>query len=188
MAAADILKITNIAISPRRFDRCLQNLVCWCKIGRLTAPTVKVCSFSDHVDQYSVIPLIHIHVCWVMYTNKYKSILTHRTRASNWVNSASRDTEMITFAGFRTSAVLMTIRITLCNVHHSCFMADNGTHNYVVRNIHAACNKCWRYWKKTFSRITNEGQKLSINYAPAVNCTPVARMCCICRLVRSFYF
>ena len=41
MAAAAILKITKIAISPQRFDRSLWNLVCWCKIGLLTAQNFK---------------------------------------------------------------------------------------------------------------------------------------------------
>ena len=41
MAAAAILKITKIAISPQRFDRSLRNLVRWCKVGLLTSPTLK---------------------------------------------------------------------------------------------------------------------------------------------------
>ena len=41
MAAAATWKITKIAISPQWFDRSLRNLVCWCKMGLLTAPTVK---------------------------------------------------------------------------------------------------------------------------------------------------
>jgi len=45
MAAAAILKITKIPISPQRFDRSLRNLVHWCKIGLLTAPTVKKIEF-----------------------------------------------------------------------------------------------------------------------------------------------
>jgi len=38
-------KITKIAISPQRFDRSLWNLVCWCKMGFLTAPTIKKFEF-----------------------------------------------------------------------------------------------------------------------------------------------
>ena len=45
MAAAVILKITKIAISPQRLDRSLRNLVRWCKVGLLTAPTVKKFEF-----------------------------------------------------------------------------------------------------------------------------------------------
>jgi len=45
MASAAILKIRKILISPQRFDRSLQNLVWWCKVGLLTALTVK-CSLS----------------------------------------------------------------------------------------------------------------------------------------------
>ena len=46
MAAAAILKITKIAISPQRFDRSLRNLVRWCKMGLLTVSTVK--NFEFH--------------------------------------------------------------------------------------------------------------------------------------------
>ena len=45
MAAAAMLKITKIAISPQRFDRFLRNLVGWCKMDLLTAPTVKTFEF-----------------------------------------------------------------------------------------------------------------------------------------------
>ena len=45
MAAAAMLKITKIAIYPQRFDRSLRNLVGWCKMGLLTAPTVKKFEF-----------------------------------------------------------------------------------------------------------------------------------------------
>jgi len=41
MAAAAMLKITKIAIYPQHVDRSLRNLVRWCKMGILTAPTVK---------------------------------------------------------------------------------------------------------------------------------------------------
>ena len=41
-----ILKITKNAISPQRFDRSLRNLVRWCKMGLLTAATVK--NFKFH--------------------------------------------------------------------------------------------------------------------------------------------
>jgi len=41
MAAATILKITKIVIFPQRFDRSLRSLERWCKMGLLTAPTVK---------------------------------------------------------------------------------------------------------------------------------------------------
>jgi len=41
MAAAAILKITKLAISPQPFDRSLRNLVRWWKMDLLTAPTVK---------------------------------------------------------------------------------------------------------------------------------------------------
>ena len=39
-------KITKIAISLHRFDRSLRNLVPWCKMGLLTAPTLK--NFEFH--------------------------------------------------------------------------------------------------------------------------------------------
>jgi len=45
MAAAEMLKITKIAIYPQWFDRSLQNLVRWCKMDLLTAPTVKKFEF-----------------------------------------------------------------------------------------------------------------------------------------------
>ena len=38
-------EITKIAIYPQWFDRSLWNLVCWCKMGLLTAPTVKKFEF-----------------------------------------------------------------------------------------------------------------------------------------------
>jgi len=62
-----------------------------------------------------------------MYTNKYKIILTHRTRVVTGVNSVSRDTEMITFAftASETSAAWVAFGITvwfLYNAHYySCF-------------------------------------------------------------------
>jgi len=45
MAAAAILKVTKIAISPQQFDRSLQNLARLCKIGLLTVLTVKKFEF-----------------------------------------------------------------------------------------------------------------------------------------------
>ena len=45
MAATAILKITKIAIYRQRFDRSLRNLVGWCKMGLLTALTVKKFEF-----------------------------------------------------------------------------------------------------------------------------------------------
>ena len=45
MAAADMMKITKIAIYLQRFDRSLRNLVRWCKMGLLTAPAVKKFEF-----------------------------------------------------------------------------------------------------------------------------------------------
>jgi len=45
MAAAAMLKITKIAIYPQRFDPSLRNLVRWCKVGLLTALTVKKFEF-----------------------------------------------------------------------------------------------------------------------------------------------
>jgi len=45
MAAAAILKITKIAIYPQRFDQSLRNLVRWCKMGLLSALTVKKFEF-----------------------------------------------------------------------------------------------------------------------------------------------
>jgi len=44
-AAAVNLKITEIAISPQLSDRSLRNLVHWCKLCLLTAPTVKKFEF-----------------------------------------------------------------------------------------------------------------------------------------------
>ena len=41
MAAAAILKITKIAISPQLLNQFLLKFVRWCKIGLLTAATVK---------------------------------------------------------------------------------------------------------------------------------------------------
>ena len=40
-----MLKITKIAIYPQRVDRYLRNLVRWCKMGLLTALTVKIFEF-----------------------------------------------------------------------------------------------------------------------------------------------
>jgi len=40
-----MLKITKIAIYPQWFDRSLRNLVRWCKMRLLTAPTVKEFEF-----------------------------------------------------------------------------------------------------------------------------------------------
>jgi len=45
--AAAILKITGITISPQWFDRSLRNLVVWCKMGFLTASTVKKLNFRN---------------------------------------------------------------------------------------------------------------------------------------------
>jgi len=45
MAAAAILKVTKIAMSPQRFDRFLRNLVPLCKMGLLTAATVRKFEF-----------------------------------------------------------------------------------------------------------------------------------------------
>jgi len=45
MAAAAILKISKIAISPQQFDRSLQNLARLRKIGLLTALAVKKFEF-----------------------------------------------------------------------------------------------------------------------------------------------
>jgi len=45
MAAAAILKITKIAISPQRFDRSLRNLATLCKMGLLTVLAVKKFEF-----------------------------------------------------------------------------------------------------------------------------------------------
>jgi len=50
MAAAAMLKITKIAIYPQRFDRSLQNLVRWCKMGLLTNSTVKKNRISQIQD------------------------------------------------------------------------------------------------------------------------------------------
>jgi len=41
MAAVATLKITKIATSPKRFHRSLRNLLRWCKMCLITAPTVK---------------------------------------------------------------------------------------------------------------------------------------------------
>jgi len=46
MAEANILKITEIAISPQRFDRSLRNLVQRCKTCLLTAPVVRKFKFQ----------------------------------------------------------------------------------------------------------------------------------------------
>ena len=40
-----MLKITKIAMYLQRFDRSLRNFVRWCKMGLLTAPTVKIFEF-----------------------------------------------------------------------------------------------------------------------------------------------
>jgi len=50
MAAAAILKITKIAISPQQFDRPLRNLARLCKMGLLTTLTVKKIEFSKIQD------------------------------------------------------------------------------------------------------------------------------------------
>ena len=47
MAAAAMLTITKIAIYLQRFDRCLRNFVRWCKMGILTASTVKKSNFKN---------------------------------------------------------------------------------------------------------------------------------------------
>ena len=47
MAAAAILKITKIAISPQRFGLSLRNLVHWCRIGVLTSLIVKNIKFPN---------------------------------------------------------------------------------------------------------------------------------------------
>jgi len=47
MAAVAILKIAKIAIYPQPFDRSLRNLVRWCKMGLLTAQTVKMLNFKN---------------------------------------------------------------------------------------------------------------------------------------------
>ena len=49
MAAAAMLKLTKIAIYQQRFDRSLRNLVGWCKMGLLTAQTVK--KFEFHISK-----------------------------------------------------------------------------------------------------------------------------------------
>jgi len=49
MAAAAILKISKIAISLQRFDRPLRSLVHCCKMGLLTAPTVKNFEFHKSI-------------------------------------------------------------------------------------------------------------------------------------------
>ena len=41
------MKIKKIAIYPQRFDRSLRNLIRWCKMGLLTAPTVKKSNFTN---------------------------------------------------------------------------------------------------------------------------------------------
>ena len=40
-------KITKIAVSPQQFDRSLRNLLRWCRIGLLTAPTLKKLNFKN---------------------------------------------------------------------------------------------------------------------------------------------
>ena len=40
-----MLKITKIAVYPQKFARSLRNLVRWCKMALLTAPTVKKFEF-----------------------------------------------------------------------------------------------------------------------------------------------
>jgi len=45
MAAAAILKITKIALSPQQFDRSLLNLASLCKMGLLTVLIVKKFEF-----------------------------------------------------------------------------------------------------------------------------------------------
>jgi len=47
IAAAAILKITKIAISPQRFDRSLRNSVRWCKMGPLTTRLLKKSNFTN---------------------------------------------------------------------------------------------------------------------------------------------
>jgi len=48
MAAADMMKITKIEIHPQRFDPSLRNLIRWCKMGLLTAVTVKKIEFHEN--------------------------------------------------------------------------------------------------------------------------------------------
>jgi len=47
MAAAAILKITKIAISPQKFDRYLRNLVWRCKMGLFAVPAVNNLNFKN---------------------------------------------------------------------------------------------------------------------------------------------
>jgi len=47
MAAVVILKTTQIAISQQGIDRCSQNLARLCKIGLLSAQTVKKLNFQN---------------------------------------------------------------------------------------------------------------------------------------------
>jgi len=47
MAAAAMLKIRKIAISPQRFDRSLRNLASLCKMGLLAVLTVKNLNFQN---------------------------------------------------------------------------------------------------------------------------------------------
>ena len=42
-----MMKITKVAIYPQRFDRSVRNLIRWCKMGLLTALTVKKSNFTN---------------------------------------------------------------------------------------------------------------------------------------------
>jgi len=63
MAAAAIVKIRKIAISPQRFDRSLRNLASLCKMGLLTVLTVKKFEFGKskmaHGRHFGKKPLNH---------------------------------------------------------------------------------------------------------------------------------
>ena len=75
MAVAAILKIKKIAIFPQRFERSLRNLLRWCKIGLLTARTVKKLNFKHPrwrtaailktvISSYLCILLTHFDKIW----------------------------------------------------------------------------------------------------------------------------
>ena len=64
MAAAAVLKITKILICHQRFDRVSRNLTLWCKMGILTALTVKKFEFqkSKMADGHCIATIADMHL------------------------------------------------------------------------------------------------------------------------------
>ena len=66
MAAAAIFTVTKIAIPLQQFDRSIWNLVRWCKMGLLNAPTVKKISKVKHGGQPPFWKPLNCHISILM--------------------------------------------------------------------------------------------------------------------------